>query len=468
MTWQGLAGGTVITSTPFTATLRAGTVADLFDPAILATQNAVIGTSRLHVRPGPPVSLEISPNAPALFAGAQQQFTAIGTDSAGNRQAIVATWSANPAVGSIDNTGKLTASSNIGAYANGVTATAAALTASTGVSISGLPPASITIAPASIASPGIALGQTQLFTATVKDINGELLPGPVTWSSTIGAIASTGPLTALLNVGARAGVGDIAAAQASLNAQASVLVAPVNTAQAVATPSLLVTNGRAASTVVFSARTTAGPVGAGLPVTATYSSQTAGLTCVLTPANGVTTLDGTFTSSLKCTHTGLTKLTSLIRVNFALGTQPGANASVDVQGEFTPPRQILSAVMFFPLVEDNHFACKAYPMVVGGSALQRANNATNIYKFTATTNTAAIELQNYRGTAGFVSIYRLVSSTNCPVSAEIAPLSGTAIPANNTSYSYRVTNLVAGTQYLFAVQTTGALSSEIYTVRITP
>jgi uncharacterized repeat protein (TIGR03803 family) len=162
----------------------------------------------LTVTPAFLVSIGLTPANATLPVGLQQSFTATGTYSDHTTQIITnsVTWSsASPAVASISNTtgsqgqatGVNTGSSVISAALNGVTSAPVTVTVTTATVIS------IAVSPA---SPGVALGLSQQFTATgtYSDLSTQTLTAAVIWHSSnvsvapiSNAIGATGLATTL-------------------------------------------------------------------------------------------------------------------------------------------------------------------------------------------------------------------------------------------------------------------------------
>lgn len=177
--------------TTATATITAGGDATAVaggTSTITATLSGVSGSTVLTV-----VSLKsiaVTPQNPSVALGLQQQFTATGTFSDNSTADITSqvTWnSATPAVATISAAGLastlLAGTSNITASLDSVTSPASTLTVTAAM------PVSIRISPA---SPTIAVGQTENFTAVIVLTDGTTQPpvGPLTWTSGTTATAS--------------------------------------------------------------------------------------------------------------------------------------------------------------------------------------------------------------------------------------------------------------------------------------
>lgn len=95
----------------------------------------VAATAALEVTPAAPDRIILAPLSPTVFGGESLQFTASVIDVFGNLRSDAVTWSALDAVGTIDATGRLTSRDAASHYADAVTATSGALTASTDVAV---------------------------------------------------------------------------------------------------------------------------------------------------------------------------------------------------------------------------------------------------------------------------------------------------------------------------------------------
>jgi hypothetical protein len=469
--WGTFSGGTLVASTPFTATFKAGTSAGLFITDRAAFTGTLQADARILITPGPFVSLVVLPALGTVNSGAQITFTATGIDAFGNSDtARNVAWSSDRAAGTIGATsGRFSATGPIGLYNNAVTATLGAVSANAAVNIIGAPPREIRITPAAIDNPGMAMGTTRLFTATLIDASGDPSPGPVAWSSTIGAIVSSGPLTAVLHAGVAAGSGAISAAVSGLSASAPVVVVPALTPLMSANPVTLTTNGRASTTLILTTTSTAGPLGPGVPVSFSYVA--ANDRCVAEPSSGVTAATGTFTTVLRCAHTTLSEREEQIRATLTLGVQPPVSGDVTIVGRFQPFRMLLpGARRDLVIASGNNITCAAYPLALGDEIGQRADNGFSIYKHTAVAANAQLIVQNFRANGAVVYVYRVVSMPPCPAATQLGnvQLVQQAITPGTTSFTIPIAGMTAGTQYVIAVEAKAPLSSEVFRVRLAP
>ena len=175
------------------------------------------------------VSVEIVPVSATVEAMGTTAFMARAYNSAGTPiDDAVFTWSAPSAVGTISNTGVLTASCTPGTVTSAVTATSAnGVTANATVTIVPGPAAQVTLTPSAT---DIEAGASRLFTATVKDSCGNLRTGDTLgWSTApgTGTITTTGQYTATCTPGHYTQAITARAGSASGTANVSVSTGPL-------------------------------------------------------------------------------------------------------------------------------------------------------------------------------------------------------------------------------------------------
>ncbi|HET7232008.1 MAG TPA: hypothetical protein VFJ16_18525, partial [Longimicrobium sp.] len=108
------AGGNVVAITPVWSTTNppgtinaatglftAGITVGSFSNSVRATSGSIFGTATVNVTAGPLASIIVIPNPATLAVGAQQQFTAVGRDAAGNVVPITPVWSTTNPPGTI-------------------------------------------------------------------------------------------------------------------------------------------------------------------------------------------------------------------------------------------------------------------------------------------------------------------------------------------------------------------------------
>ena len=271
--------GTIDATGLFTATAEGSAT-------VTATAGEVSGTAEVTVNPAPPVltSISVSPAAPTIDVGETQQFTAICYDQYGAPISDVSViWSSeNETVGTIDTSGLFTAieegATTITASANGISGTAT-------VTVTPAPRV-LTTVDVSPATADIAVGETEQFTATCYDQNGEVMPDvSVTWSSSneaVGTMTAGGIFTAHSE-----GATTVTASAEGVSGSASVTVRRVNTAP-IAVDDAFTTNIRTQLTV---------PAPGVLENDTDSDGDVLTAALVSKPSNGVLTLntDGSFT-----------------------------------------------------------------------------------------------------------------------------------------------------------------------------
>jgi len=187
---------------------------------ISAIADARVGTAPLTITEPVPASIAIAPTSVSMVAGQTAQLTASVRDASGAvlPGQTVAWSSANPAVATITANGTATGvavgTTEIHASVNGLDATAA-------VTITPVPAASISIAPAALS---LTVGDTSRVVATVRDAGGNVLANrAVAWFSSnpaVMTVSATGLVTAV-----GAGIAAVSAVADGVTATAQVTVA---------------------------------------------------------------------------------------------------------------------------------------------------------------------------------------------------------------------------------------------------
>jgi hypothetical protein len=198
---------------------------------ITATSGLLSGTATLTVNTVAPVlvSIAISPLAPTIALGTNQQFTATGTYSDGSTQNITTsvTWSSSatkiaPIANSVGSQGLATAVA-IGTAT--ITATSGAVNESTTLTVSAATLVSIALSPE---TPTIALGTTQQFTATgtFSDSSAQNITTSVTWTSGTPKVATISNAAGTQGLATSVGEGTstIAASSGSVNQSTTLTV----------------------------------------------------------------------------------------------------------------------------------------------------------------------------------------------------------------------------------------------------
>ncbi len=189
------------TSAAAVATVGAtGTVAGVSAGAatITAASGGVSGTAVVTVQPIPVASVSVTPATLALRQGATSTLTALTRDSAGRTlTGRVVAWSTSaPTVATVSSTGAVV---GLAPGTATITATSEGRSATSAVTVSLVPVATVTVSPA---TETIVVGQTAPLVARVADSTGAVLNGrTVTWASdrtsVATVIAATGVVTAV-------------------------------------------------------------------------------------------------------------------------------------------------------------------------------------------------------------------------------------------------------------------------------
>ena len=140
--WSVTAGGGAINAS--TGLFTAGTTPGTFTNTVRATSGTIFGTATAIVTPGPLATITVTPDPATLVQGAQQPFTAVGRDAAGNVVPITPVWTVVNGGGTINaSSGLFTAGNVSGTFPNTVRATSGTIfdDATVIVTAAGTPPA---------------------------------------------------------------------------------------------------------------------------------------------------------------------------------------------------------------------------------------------------------------------------------------------------------------------------------------
>jgi len=296
-TWAVSGGGTITQAGVFTAGSTPGT------STITVTCGGKSSVATITVVAGPLATITVTPNPATLAIGAQQQFTAVGKDAAGNVVPITPVWSTTNPPGTINaSTGLFTAGTTTGTFANSVRATSGAIFGTATVIVTAGPLASITVTP----NPAtLAIGAQQQFTAVGKDAGGNVVPITPVWSTSNppGTInASTGLFTA----GTTAGTfpNSVTATSGALSGTATVIVTAGPLLTITVTPNPVTLGHGAVQTFTAVGRDAGNNVVAINPAWSvtngggTIPAGTTGQTAPFTAGN----TNGTFTNTVRATQ----------------------------------------------------------------------------------------------------------------------------------------------------------------------
>lgn len=292
---------------------------------VTATIDGVVGTVAVTVTPTAVATITIVPGNPTMTVGTNLALTALLFDAAGvplSTAGRTITWtSTDPSIVTITASGMLTAIAPGQAL---VTVQADTATARTVVTVTSVPVATVTLAPATV---GLQLGQTSTVTATARDAAGNVLLGrPVTWSSSAPAVATvntslTGNTNTITAVGA--GTAAIRATVGGVQGVSTVTVTSVPIATITVTPNPTTVQEFLTTQLTATARDAAGNVLTGR--TLVWSSSNNAIASV--SQTGLVTANVPGTVTITASSTGQTPTvsgTSSITVSFA----PVASASI--------------------------------------------------------------------------------------------------------------------------------------------
>jgi hypothetical protein len=277
--WSVTGGGTVSQTGLFTAGSTPGT------STVTVTCGGLASVATVTVTAGPLATITVTPNPATLAVGAQQQFTAVGRDAAGNVVPITPVWSTVNPPGTINaGTGLFTAGTTVGTFANSVRATSGSIFGTATVIVTAGPLLTITVTPDPVT---LGHGVQQTFTATGRDAGGNVVAINPAWTVTNGGgtiPAGTTGQTALFTAGTTNGTftNTVRAAQGAIFGTATVIVTsppvtpppppPPSTFRVLANVAVACTSGSISGDVgVFQA----GPTGSFTPVNCPVTNGTA-------------------------------------------------------------------------------------------------------------------------------------------------------------------------------------------------
>src|SRR6266571_2025277 len=283
---QGTSGGRIIgMSTPAMGEVdgefQAGPSVGL-DSVIAADTSGFADTMLIVVAPLPVASVVVAPAAATVLLGVPASFTATLYDSAGGvlTGRSVSWTSTNTGVATISGAGVAT---SVALGSTSIIATSETKSDTATLTVVNVPVASVTIAPATAS---IFVGQTQAFTATLRDSAGGILTGRVvTWSSTATTVAtvnSSGVVTARA-----AGTASIIASSGGQSDTATVTVAIVPVASLTLTPASATINVGATQAFTATLRDSAGGIITGPTVTWSSTATTVATVSTSGVATGV-------------------------------------------------------------------------------------------------------------------------------------------------------------------------------------
>ncbi|MDQ2768758.1 MAG: Ig-like domain-containing protein, partial [Gemmatimonadota bacterium] len=201
---------------------------------IVAKASSAADSSSLGVVSAPIAALSITPSSSTIAAGGTVQLTAHATDASGNALTgrSVAWESSNNSIATLT-TGGLVTGVHVGSAT--ITATAEGKSATASMNVGAGAVASVAVTPGSI---GLAAGNSQQLSATLKDGVGNVITGPpISWSSSnssVGTVSSSGLVTA-----SRAGSVTITATTSGKSGSATLIVSAGAISSVTVSPSSL-------------------------------------------------------------------------------------------------------------------------------------------------------------------------------------------------------------------------------------
>lgn len=225
-----------VSATPAAATISAAGLVTAVNPGsslITATVSGLTATSTVTVTAAQLVGIDVTPAAPSVSVGLTRQLTATGRFSDTTTQDLTAQvlWaSATAANVTVSNAGVVTA---VAVGSSVISATLSGVTGNTTVTVTAAQLASIAVTPA---TPGIAKGLTQQFTATgtFTDTTTQVLTSSVTWASSDGGVLTISD--AGLATAVEVGVVEVTATQASVSGSTTVTVGAAEVVSIVVAP----------------------------------------------------------------------------------------------------------------------------------------------------------------------------------------------------------------------------------------
>ena len=154
---------------------------------ITATSEGKSGSATITVSSVPVATVTVTPPSASLNTGQTVQLSATTQDSLGNvLSGRVVTWgSSAPSVATVTSGGLVT---GVAAGSATITATSEGKSATSAITVTFVPVATVTVTPATA---NLAVGQTVQLTATTKDANGNPLTGrTITWATSDASVAT--------------------------------------------------------------------------------------------------------------------------------------------------------------------------------------------------------------------------------------------------------------------------------------
>ncbi len=156
---------------------------------ITATSGSISGSSAITVNPPQLLSIAVTPAAPSIALGINQQFTAMGTYNNGTQQNLTASATWGSSVTTVTTVSAAGMATSLSAGSSVISATSGSISGTAALTVTPPQLLSITLSPITAS---IVDGNAQQFTATGNYTDGSTqnLTASATWTSSAGAIAT--------------------------------------------------------------------------------------------------------------------------------------------------------------------------------------------------------------------------------------------------------------------------------------
>ena len=186
ITGRGVTWASANTAVATVSSLGVITGVDTGTAKITATVDGVTGSTTEAVGGATVANLSVTLNKSTIPVGSTAQATAVATDASGNvLTGRTVTWnSSSTSIATVSNLGVVTA---VGTGTVSISGTVDTKTASATLVVTSSTVATVSV---TAATTSLAVGQSTQATAVLKDVNGNTVTAPVTWSSSAPATAS--------------------------------------------------------------------------------------------------------------------------------------------------------------------------------------------------------------------------------------------------------------------------------------
>lgn len=286
---------------------------------ITATSEGVAGSTGVTVK-DPVASVTVQPTSTTIAAGQTTTLTATTKDASGTvLTGQTVTWTTSDAnVATVSASGVVT---GIGAGTATITATSGGKTGTATVTVTPAAVGSVTVQPSSAS---VTVGQSTTLTATVKDVNGNVVTRTVSWSSSNTSVATV--TQAGVVTGVASGTATITATADGVSGTASVSVSLVPVATVTVQPSTATIS--VGQTVTLSATTKDANGNVLTGRTVTWSSSNTSIATV--SSTGVVTGVAAGTATITATSEGKTGTSTVTVTSTPVGSVTVSPSSTSV------------------------------------------------------------------------------------------------------------------------------------------